>query len=48
MARMVYLGSFFFSSPSAIWLTKYNQKLDLPMEKLLEKGWEWSLIHSNQ
>ena len=35
------LGSFFFSSPSAIWLTKYNQKLDLPMEKLLEKGWEW-------
>ena len=34
-------GSFFFSSPSAIWLTKYNQKLDLPMEKMLEKGWEW-------
>ena len=34
-------SSFYFSSPSAIWLTNYNHNEDLPMEKLCEHGWEW-------
>ncbi len=34
-------GSFYFSSPGAVWLIKYNPKKDLPMEKLIENGWEW-------
>ena len=34
-------GSFYLSSPAAIWLIKYNPKKDLPMEQLIENGWEW-------
>tara|TARA_B100001996_G_scaffold378406_1_gene362519 strand:- start:636 stop:1484 length:849 start_codon:yes stop_codon:yes gene_type:complete len=34
-------GSYYFSSPSAIWIMKYNSENDLPMEKLVENGWRW-------
>ena len=34
-------GSFYFSSPAAIWLIKYNPKKELPMKELTEIGWEW-------
>ena len=37
----VAFGSFYFSSPSAIWITKYNSKNNLPMDELVEQGWEW-------
>ena len=34
-------GSYYFSSPSAIWIMKYNSENDLPMKKLVENGWRW-------
>lgn len=33
--------SFYFSSPSAIWMAEYNSENKLPMKKLVEQGWEW-------
>ena len=34
-------GSYYFSSPSAIWIMKYNSKMDLPMNELKTNGWDW-------
>jgi len=34
-------GSYYFSSPSAIWIMKYNSEIDLPMNELKSKGWDW-------
>ena len=34
-------GSYYFSSPSAIWIMRYNSEIDLPMNELKSKGWDW-------
>ena len=34
-------GSFYFSSPSAIWLKKYKPEKNLPREQLINKNWIW-------
>ena len=35
-------GSFYFSSPSAIWIVHYDPSKNLPMDKLSESGWKWA------
>lgn len=37
----VAFGSFYFSSPSSIWIIKFNSNEKLPMNDLVNKGWVW-------
>jgi len=34
-------GSFYFSSPSAIWIKGFNSNHKLPMNDLVDNGWVW-------
>ena len=34
-------GSFYFSSPSAIWIKEFNSNSKLPMNDLVNNGWVW-------